>query len=249
MIVIKTPEQIERMRRSCQLLVEAFREAEKLIVPGVRTREIDAAVEAFVRARGGLPAFKGYRGYPASVCISVNEVVIHGIPGDQELREGDIVSLDMGVVLDGYYSDGARTYAVGQVSEEKQRLMDAAREALEEAIAAAREGNRVGDISWAIQRTVEARGFSVVRQFCGHGIGRNLHEEPEVPNYGSPRKGPRLRCGMTLALETMVNAGTHEVEILADGWTVVTRDRKPSAHFEHTVAITDRGADVLTLGL
>jgi methionyl aminopeptidase len=249
MIIVKTAEQIERMRKSCRLLVEAFREAERLIAPGVRTKEIDAAVEDFIRSRGGIPAFKGYRGYPASVCISVNEVVIHGIPGDQELREGDIVSLDMGVVVDGYYSDGARTYPVGPVSEEKQRLMEAAREALSEAIATAREGNRVGDISWAIQRTVESRGFSVVRQFCGHGIGRNLHEEPEVPNYGQPKTGPRLRRGMTLALETMVNAGTHEVEILSDGWTVVTRDRKPSAHFEHTVAITDGEPEVLTLGL
>ncbi len=249
MIVIKSPEQIERMRRSCQLLVETFRVAEKLVAPGVKTIEIDRAVEDFIRSHGGTPAFKGYRGYPASVCVSINEEVIHGIPGERTLQPGDLVSLDMGIVLDGYYSDAAKTYAVGEISEEKRRLMDAARDALAEAIAAAREGNRVGDISWAIQRTVEARGFSVVRQFCGHGIGRNLHEEPEVPNYGTPRTGPRLRRGMTLAIETMVNAGTHEIEIGADGWTVYTKDRRPAAHFEHTIAITDGEADVLTEGL
>lgn len=249
MIVIKTPEQIERMRRSCRLLVAAFREAEKWVAPGVKTKKIDQVVEDFIRAHGGTPAFKGYRGYPASVCVSINEEVIHGIPGERELREGDIVSLDMGVVLDGYYSDGAKTYAVGEVGEEARRLMDAARDALHEAIAAAREGNRIGDISWAIQRTVEARGFSVVRQFCGHGIGRSLHEEPEVPNYGTARTGPRLRRGMTLALETMVNAGGPEVEILPDGWTVVTKDRRLAAHFEHTIAVTDGAADVLTEGL
>jgi len=249
MIVIKSPEQIERMRRSCQLLVETFRVAEKLVAAGVKTIEIDRAVEDFIRSHGGTPAFKGYRGYPASVCVSINEEVIHGIPGERTLQPGDLVSLDMGIVLDGYYSDAAKTYAVGEISDEKRRLMDAARDALAEAIAAAREGNRVGDISWAIQRTVEARGFSVVRQFCGHGIGRNLHEEPEVPNYGTPRTGPRLRRGMTLAIETMVNAGTHEIEIAADGWTVYTKDRRPAAHFEHTIAITDGEADVLTEGL
>jgi len=174
---------------------------------------------------------------------------LHGIPGDLVLEEGQIVTLDMGVILDGYYSDAAKTYAIGEVSEEKQRLMDAAKAALMKAIEVAREGNRIGDIAHAIQRTAEGRGFSVVRQFCGHGIGRNLHEEPEVPNFGRPHTGARLRRGMTLAIETMVNAGTPEVEIASDGWTVYTKDRRPAAHFEHTIAVTDGEADILTLGL
>ncbi|NOZ55598.1 MAG: type I methionyl aminopeptidase [Calditrichaeota bacterium] len=249
MIVLKTPEQIERIRKSCRILVDTFRRAEELLKPGVKTSEIDAAVEEYVRSRGAVPAFKGYRGYPASVCISVDEVVLHGIPGDLVLEEGQIVTLDMGVILDGYYSDAAKTYAIGEVSEEKQRLMDAAKAALMKAIEVAREGNRIGDIAHAIQRTAEGRGFSVVRQFCGHGIGRNLHEEPEVPNFGRPHTGARLRRGMTLAIETMVNAGTPEVEIASDGWTVYTKDRRPAAHFEHTIAVTDGEADILTLGL
>ncbi len=249
MIVLKTPEQIEKIRKSCRILVDTFRRAEELLKPGVKTAEIDAAVEEYVRSRGAVPAFKGYRGYPASVCISVDEVVLHGIPGEQVLEEGQIVTLDMGVILDGYYSDAAKTYAIGQISDEKQRLMDAAKAALMNAIDAAREGNRIGDIAYAIQKTAEGRGFSVVRQFCGHGIGRNLHEEPEVPNFGNPRTGARLRRGMTLAIETMVNAGTPEVEIASDGWTVITKDRRPAAHFEHTIAVTDGEADILTLGL
>lgn len=249
MIILKTPEQIERIRKSCRILVDTFRRAEELLKPGVKTSEIDAAVEEYIRSRGAVPAFKGYRGYPASVCISVDEVVLHGIPGDLVLEEGQIVTLDMGVILDGYYSDAAKTYAIGEVSEEKRRLMDAAKAALMKAIEVAREGNRIGDIAHAIQRTAEGRGFSVVRQFCGHGIGRNLHEEPEVPNFGRPHTGARLRRGMTLAIETMVNAGTPEVEIASDGWTVYTRDRRPAAHFEHTIAVTDGEADILTLGL
>jgi methionyl aminopeptidase len=249
MIILKTPEQIERIRKSCRILVDTFRRAEELLKPGVKTSEIDAAVEEYIRSRGAVPAFKGYRGYPASVCISVDEVVLHGIPGDLVLEEGQIVTLDMGVILDGYYSDAAKTYAIGDVSEEKRRLMDAAKAALMKAIEVAREGNRIGDIAHAIQRTAEGRGFSVVRQFCGHGIGRNLHEEPEVPNFGRPHTGARLRRGMTLAIETMVNAGTPEVEIASDGWTVYTRDRRPAAHFEHTIAVTDGEADILTLGL
>ncbi|HFE52365.1 MAG TPA: type I methionyl aminopeptidase [Bacteroidetes bacterium] len=249
MIVLKTPEQIEKIRKSCRILVDTFRRAEELLKPGVKTAEIDAAVEEYIRSRGAVPAFKGYRGYPASVCISVDEVVLHGIPGEQVLEEGQIVTLDMGVILDGYYSDAAKTYAIGQISDEKQRLMDAAKAALMNAIDAAREGNRIGDIAYAIQKTAEGRGFSVVRQFCGHGIGRNLHEEPEVPNFGNPRTGARLRRGMTLAIETMVNAGTPEVEIASDGWTVITKDRRPAAHFEHTIAVTDGEADILTLGL
>ncbi len=249
MIILKTPEQIERIRKSCRILVDTFRRAEELLKPGVKTSEIDAAVEEYIRSRGAVPAFKGYRGYPASVCISVDEVVLHGIPGDLVLEEGQIVTLDMGVILDGYYSDAAKTYAIGEVSDEKRRLMDAAKAALMKAIEVAREGNRIGDIAHAIQRTAEGRGFSVVRQFCGHGIGRNLHEEPEVPNFGRPHTGARLRRGMTLAIETMVNAGTPEVEIASDGWTVYTRDRRPAAHFEHTIAVTDGEADILTLGL
>jgi len=208
---------------------------------------LDAIAEAYARRRGAIPSFKGYKGYPASLCVAVNDEVVHSIPGKRVLREGDIVGIDFGAYLDGYHADAAITVPVGRVSEEAQRILRVTEEALHKAIAKARIGNRVGDIGYAVQSHVEANGYSVVRELVGHGIGRSLHEKPEVPNYGTPGRGPRLREGMTLAIEPMVNQGAAAVEFAKDAWTVVTADGKLSAHFEHTVAITRNGPLILTL--
>jgi methionyl aminopeptidase len=218
-----------------------------MVAPGVSTADLDAAAEAKVRAAGAEPAFKGYRGYPATLCASVNEQVVHGIPNRRQLASGDIVSLDMGVKLNGFYGDSAVTVPVGAVSDEVKRLLRATQEALEAGIAQVRVGGRISDIGHAIQAFVEAQGFSVVREFVGHGIGAALHEEPQIANYGEPGRGPRLAEGMTLAIEPMVNMGKPAVRLLADGWTAVTKDGSLSAHFEHTVAVTKNGPDVLTL--
>lgn len=214
---------------------------------GVRTSEIDTALEKLIRSYGATPSFKGYHGYPASTCISINEQVVHGIPGERQLCEGDIVGLDVGAYLDGFHGDAARTYAVGKVSESASKLMKITQECLGRGIENARAGNSVGDISAAIQTHAESNGFNVVRQLVGHGIGRSLHEEPQVPNFGSPGRGPKLRPGMVLAIEPMINAGTHEVYTLEDEWTVVTKDHMNSAHYEHTVAITENGPVILTV--
>lgn len=216
--------------------------------PGVRTIEIDTAVEELIRSHGARPSFKGYNGYPKATCISINDQVVHGIPGKRELQEGDIVGLDVGAFHDGFHGDAARTYAVGDVSEEAQRLMKVTQECLQRGIENARAGNTVGDISAAIQRHAESNGFAVVRQLVGHGIGRSLHEEPQVPNFGIPGRGPKLRVGMVLAIEPMVNEGTHEVYTLDDEWTVVTKDHKKSAHYEHTIVIAEDGPVILTGG-
>jgi len=218
-----------------------------MVAPGVSTADLDAAAEAKVRAAGAEPAFKGYRGYPATLCASVNEQVVHGIPSRRVLAAGDIVSLDMGVRLNGYYGDSAVTVAVGPVSEEVTRLLRVTQEALQAGIAQVKVGGRISDIGHAIQRFVEGEGFSVVREFVGHGIGAALHEEPQIANYGEPGRGPRLAEGMTLAIEPMVNMGKPAVKVLADGWTAVTKDGSLSAHFEHTVAVTNNGPDVLTM--
>jgi methionyl aminopeptidase len=218
-----------------------------MVAPGVSTADLDAAAEAKVRAAGAEPAFKGYRGYPATLCASVNEQVVHGIPNRRALAAGDIVSLDMGVRLNGYYGDSAITVPIGPVSEEVTRLLRVTQEALESGIAQIKVGGRISDIGHAIQRFVEAEGFSVVREFVGHGIGAALHEEPQIANYGEPGRGPRLAEGMTLAIEPMVNMGKPAVKVLADGWTAVTKDGSLSAHFEHTVAVTNNGPDVLTM--
>jgi methionyl aminopeptidase len=218
-----------------------------MVAPGVSTADLDAAAEAKVRAAGAEPAFKGYRGYPATLCASVNEQVVHGIPSRRVLAAGDIVSLDMGVRLNGYYGDSAVTVPVGPVSEEATRLLWVTQEALQAGIAQVKIGGRISDIGHAIQRFVEAEGFSVVREFVGHGIGAALHEEPQIANYGEPGRGPRLAEGMTLAIEPMVNLGKPAVKLLADGWTAVTKDGSLSAHFEHTVAVTSKGPDVLTM--
>jgi methionyl aminopeptidase len=245
-IVCKSPSEIERMRVANVLVADVLAELAALVKPGVTTAELDTAAEKMVRAAGAEPAFKGYRGYPATLCASVNEQVVHGIPSSRALLEGDIISLDMGVKLNGFYGDSAITVPVGRVSEDVQRLLRVTQEALERAIAEVRVGGRVSDIGHAVQEYVERSGFSVVREFVGHGIGASLHEEPQIANYGEPGRGPRLAEGMVLAIEPMVNMGRAAVKVLADGWTAVTRDGSLSAHFEHTVAVTKSGPLVLT---
>jgi len=247
MINLRTKEEIEKLRRSNRLVAQALLKVREAIKPGVRTAELDRIAEETIRKGGGRPAFKGYRGYPANLCVSVNEEVVHGIPGPRRLEEGDIVSLDLGVLMDGYYGDAAITVPVGEVSEEAKKLIEVTEEALHKGIEKARVGNRLYDISHAIQSWVESFGFSVVRDFVGHGIGRQLHEEPQVPNFGPPNQGPRLMVGMVLAIEPMVNAGGWQVRVREDGWTVVTADGSLSAHFEHTIAITEDGPDILSL--
>jgi len=245
-IIIKSPREIEQMRRSNLIVAEVFQGLKKVIGPGISTKELDQITERIILLKGAVPAFKGYRGFPASLCISINEEIVHGIPSQRRLREGDIVSLDVGVNLNGYFGDGAMTLAVGEVDQEARRLLEVTEKALSIGIEKAKLGNRLSDISYAIQSWVESQGFSVVRDFVGHGIGRDLHEEPQIPNFGSPHQGPRLEKGMVFALEPMVNEGTYEVKILSDGWTVVTADGKRSAHFEHTMVITDQGAEILS---
>lgn len=247
MIYLKSPEEIEKMTRACRIVAEVLEYLKGFVKMGITTKEIENFADERIRALGGIPAFKGYRGYPASICISVNEEVVHGIPSSsRKLVESDIVSIDLGVYMDGFYGDGAITLSVGKIDEETRELLTAAEEALYLGIDNAVEGKRVSDISYAIQKHVEDKGFSVVRLFVGHGIGRELHEEPQIPNYGAPGQGPRLKEGMTLAIEPMVNAGTHEVKILSDGWTAVTGDGKKSAHFEHTVLVTSSKPRILT---
>jgi methionyl aminopeptidase len=245
-IVCKSPAEIEKMRAASQLVARILDELAAMVAPGVSTADLDAAAEQKVRAAGAEPAFKGYRGYPATLCASANEQVIHGIPNRTPLKAGDIISLDMGVKLDGYYGDSAVTVAVGQVDEPVKALLRVTQEALEKGIAQVRVGGRISDIGHAIQKHVEGNGFSVVREFVGHGIGASLHEEPQIANYGEPGRGPRLAEGMTLAIEPMVNMGRPAVKVLADGWTAVTKDGSLSAHFEHTVAVTKDGPLILT---
>lgn len=246
MIVCKSTAEIARMRQANELVAEVLDELRSVVAPGVSTLDLDELAERRIREAGGVPAFKGYRGYPATLCASVNDQVVHGIPSGAPLRSGDIVSLDMGALVDGFYGDSALTVAVGRIDAAAETLLRVTEEALEEAIAQVRVGGRVSDIGAAVQRHVEAHGFSVVREFVGHGIGAALHEEPQVPNYGSPGRGPRLMEGMVLAIEPMVNMGKAAVKVLEDGWTAVTRDGSLSAHFEHTVAVTADGPLVLT---
>lgn len=246
MIILKTPEELETMRRVSRVVGETLKDMEPMMKPGIRTRELDEFAEESLRSRGVEPAFKGYRGYPATVCASRNEIVVHGIPSDEILEEGDIVSIDLGGRLDGFYGDSAVTFPVGAISAEARKLIDVTRESLRRGIDKARVGGRLHDISWAIQKCAESENFSVVKDYVGHGIGRSLHEDPQVPNFGQAGSGPRLRAGMVLAIEPMVNAGSSEVKLRDDGWAVATRDGRLSAHFEHTVAITDTGPEVLT---
>jgi len=246
MIVCRSADEIARLRAANRLVAEVLRDLQAMVAPGVTTQELDAVAEARVREVGAVPAFKGYQGYPATLCVSVNDAVVHGIPSDRALEDGDIVSIDMGVVLDSYYGDSALTVGVGPVSELASTLMTVTREALDFAIAKVRVDGRVSDLGHAVQQHVEAHGFSVVRDFVGHGIGTQLHEEPQIPNYGEPGRGPRLLEGMVLAIEPMVNSGHPGVRVLDDGWTAVTRDGGLSAHFEHSVAVTADGPEVLS---
>jgi methionyl aminopeptidase len=247
MIQLKTAGEIEKMRQAGQAVAETLEGLRALVRPGVTTRELDRFAEDALRARGMRPAFKGYRGYPASICASPNEVVVHGIPSERRLEEGDILSIDLGAEYDGYFGDAALTVPVGRVSRPAERLLQVTEEALSRGVEQARPGNRLHDISWAIQKCAEEAGYGVVRDYVGHGIGRAMHEDPQVPNVGRPGSGPRLQAGMVLAIEPMVNAGGAAVELLEDGWTVVTADRRLSAHFEHTVAIREGGPEILTL--
>jgi methionyl aminopeptidase len=248
LIIIKNESEIAKMREAGRVLARTMREVSGTIVAGKTTlAELDALAERLILDAGCVPSFKGYRGYPAATCISVNNVVIHGIPGPMVLEEGDIVDLDFGVVFDGWHADGAWTYPVGKVSESTTRLMNVTLESLYQGIAKARPGNRLGDIGATVQKYVEANGYSVVRDLVGHGIGQSLHEEPSVPNYGKAGKGAVLKAGMTLCIEPMVNEGTHKIVTLEDGWTVVTADGKLSAHYEHTVAVTKDGPELLTV--
>ena len=246
MIILKSRQEIEKMRKSNALVAAILEELKKKIRPGVKTIELDRLSEEMALKRGARPAFKGYRGYPYSLCTSVNSEVVHGMPSERELKEGDIVSLDFGILNDGYYGDAAVTVPVGEIAPAAKRLLRVTEEALHRGIAEVRAGNRIGDISAAIQGHAEAAGFSVVRDLVGHGIGKNLHEDPQVPNYGSSGRGIELKAGMVFAIEPMVNEGTYRVDILRDGWTVVTADGKLSAHFEHSVAITENGPVILS---
>ena len=246
MVILKQPDEIEKARVSSRIVAEVLSVLRERIKPGVTTRELDKIAEGVTEKRGAKPAFKGYRGYPYSLCTSVNEEVVHGMPSVRVLKEGDIVGLDFGVCCQGFYGDAAITLPVGRVSEEATRLMRVTEQSLYAAIDQASSGNRLGDISAAVQETAESAGYSVVRDFVGHGIGRNLHEDPQIPNFGKKGRGIELQTGMILAIEPMVNAGRYRVKILPDGWTVITADGSLSAHFEHSVAITDNGPEILS---
>jgi len=246
MIIYRSPEEIERIRESNKIVAEILLKIRKEIRPGVKTAELDRFAEEYIVKKGAKPAFKGYRGFPSTLCTSINEEVVHGIPSERKLEDGDILSIDVGVLFDGYYGDAAVTIGVGNISQEAKKLLEVTERALSLGIEKAKEGNYLSDISHAIQRTAEGSFFSVVRAFVGHGIGTKLHEEPQVPNFGSPGHGPKLKKGMVLAIEPMINAGGSDVRILEDNWTVVTSDGNLSAHFEHTVAITDNGCEILS---
>jgi len=251
-VTLKSPDEIKLMQESCKIVADVLRLLQGMVTVGVTTKELDAIAEEYIRSNDAVPAFKGYGHdkrnlYPATLCTSVDDEVVHGIPGNRRLRNGEIISIDVGVKKNGFFGDGAWSFPVGKVSDEKKRLLDATRESLMKGIQAARANKHLHDISAAIQKHVEHNGFSVVRDLVGHGIGRELHEEPPVPNYGNEGSGPILQPGMTLAIEPMVNFGTYHVRVDADGWTVRTADNKPSAHFEHTVLITDNEPEILTI--
>lgn len=247
MVILRSAAEIEKIRMSNLIVAEVLSELRDKVKPGVTTNELDHLAEELTRRRGAKPAFKGYRGFPFTLCASVNQEVVHGMPSERMLKEGDIVSLDFGVSYQGYYGDAAITVAVGQTSRDAVKLMEVTEAGLYEGIKEALAGNRLGDISAAVQACVEKAGYSVVRDFVGHGIGRSLHEEPQIPNYGVKGRGILLKSGMVFAIEPMVNMGTYRVRVLGDGWTVVTADGKLSAHFEHSVAITDNGPDILSM--
>ncbi len=246
MICLRTKAEIEKIRQSGLIVAEVLRDLRQMVTPGTTTQELDQYAEAKIRSHGATPTFKGYRGFPASICTSINEEIVHGIPSDRKLRAGDIVGIDCGATLNGYVGDAAMTVIVGDAPEEIKRLVAATEESLYRAIEQARVGNRLHDISYAVQAYAEACGYGIVREYCGHGVGTRMHEDPQVPNYGKPGTGPKLRPGLVLAIEPMLNLGTQEVEVAGDGWTVLTADRRPSAHFEHTIAVTENGPVILT---
>ncbi|PAQ15128.1 type I methionyl aminopeptidase [Bacillaceae bacterium SAOS 7] len=246
MIICKTPREIEIMREAGRIVALAHKELQKHISPGIKTKELDEIAEKFIKQHDAIPSFKGYNGFRGSICASVNEELVHGIPGDRVLKEGDIISLDIGANYRGYHGDSAWTYPVGLIAPETQKLLEVTEESLFIGLKEAKPGERLSNISHAIQTYVESNGFSIVREYVGHGIGQNLHEDPQIPHYGPPGKGPTLKPGMVLAIEPMVNAGSRYVKTLGDNWTVVTQDGKMCAHFEHTVAITESGFEILT---
>ncbi|MDP4127093.1 MAG: type I methionyl aminopeptidase [Bacillota bacterium] len=246
MIKLKNASQIERMRKAGRIVAETLELMREHAKPGITTLDLDRIAEKYIRSKGAIPAFKGYNGFPASLCTSINEQVVHGIPSLRCLESGDIISIDCGAILDGYVGDAAVTLPIGEVGEDLLKLLRVTEESLMKGIAQAKVGNRLFDVSHAVQTHVEANGFSVVRDYVGHGIGSAMHEDPQIPNFGKPGRGPRLEVGMALAIEPMVNMGTYEVKTLKDHWTVVTKDNRPSAHFEHTVAITENGLEILT---
>lgn len=246
MIILKSEREIDYLRDAGRIVAETHVEVKKAVKPGVTTLDLDQIAEKYIKSRGAIPAFKGFHGFTGNICSSVNEEVVHGIPGLRKLKTGDNVSIDIGAVINGYNGDAAITVPVGEIDAEVQKLLDVTEEALYKGIESAIIGNRLSDISHSVQKHVEEHGFGVVRDYVGHGIGRSMHEDPQVPNYGSPGRGPRLKSGMTLAIEPMVNLGTCEVKTLDDGWTVVTLDGKRSAHFEHSIAITDGKPEILT---
>jgi methionyl aminopeptidase len=247
MILTKSLVELETMREAGRITAKALRVVGEAVRVGVSTGELDRIAEECIRSEGAVPAFKGYHGFPATLCTSLNEQVVHGIPGRRRLAEGDILSVDCGAIIDGFYGDSAMTFPVGDISPEARRLLDATAGSLEAGIARCREGMRLYDIGAAVQKVAEGAGFSVVREYVGHGIGRSMHEDPQVPNFGKAGSGPALKIGMVLAIEPMVNAGAYEVHGLSDGWTVVTSDSSLSAHFEHTVAVTENGPMILTV--
>jgi methionyl aminopeptidase len=247
MIILKSSREIGLMRDAGKIVAETLVEIQKNVEPGISTLELDRIAEKYIRSAGAVPSFKGYAGFPASICASVNEEVVHGIPCRQKiLKDGDIVSIDIGAVINGFHGDAAKTFPVGKVEAETMRLLEITEQALHRAIAKAEAGRRLGDVSHAVQSYAEKYGCGVVRDYVGHGIGKRMHEEPQIPNYGSAGRGPRLKSGMALAIEPMLNLGTHEVIKLKDNWTVITKDRKPSAHFEHTIAIIDGKPEIMT---
>ncbi|HKY30732.1 MAG TPA: type I methionyl aminopeptidase [Pyrinomonadaceae bacterium] len=246
MIIGKSKKEIEKMRAAGQLVAEVLQELRDMVVPGITTLEVDRAAEKMIRDAGALPTFKGYHGFPFSICASVNEQIVHGFPSRYQLKDGDLFSIDCGVTLEGYVGDTATTVPVGNVKEEWLKLVKVTEQCLERAIEQCRPGKHLGDIGWAVQELAESHGYSVVRDYVGHGIGRRMHEDPQIPNYGKPGQGPKIKAGYVFAVEPMVNLGSHYTKVLADGWTVVTLDGLPSAHSEHTIAITEDGPDVLT---
>jgi methionyl aminopeptidase len=246
MIICKTPREIAIMREAGRIVALTHQELKKHVQPGITTKELDAIAEKFIREHDAIPSFKGYNGFRGSICASVNEELVHGIPGSRKLKDGDIISIDIGAKYNGYHGDSAWTYVVGNIDEETQKLLEVTEQSLYKGLEQAKPGDRLSNISHAIQTFVEAHNFSIVREYVGHGVGQDLHEDPQIPHYGPPNKGPRLRPGMVLAVEPMVNAGSRYVKTLADDWTVVTVDGKMCAHFEHTIAITETGYEILT---